>query len=45
MSVPVLLLLLGAVLVLVDELRSEGVNLTGWAVFLVIVALLWGKLA
>ena len=44
MSVPIVLVLVALILALVDEFRAHGENLTGWAVVLVSIALLWGKL-
>jgi hypothetical protein len=37
-------LLLALVLALIDELRARGQSLTGWAVVIVCVVLLWGRL-
>ena len=45
MSVPTLLFIVALVLALIDELRSQGQSLTGWAVVLVCIGLLWGNLA
>ena len=44
MSVPTLLFVIALVLALIDELRAEGKSLTGWAVVIVCIGLLWGNL-
>ena len=44
MSVPTLLVIVALILALVDEFRAQGQSLTGWAVVLLSIALLWGKL-
>lgn len=44
MSIPVLLVLVALISALVDLFRSDGRSLTGWAVVLVCVSLLWGRL-
>ncbi len=44
MSIPTILVIIALVLALIDEFRAKGQSLTGWAVVLVCVALLWGHL-
>lgn len=44
MSIPIALFLVALILALVDEFRAQGQSLTGWAVVLVAVGLLWGNL-
>lgn len=44
MTIPTILIIVALILALVDELRAQGQSLTGWAVVLLAVALLWGKL-
>ena len=44
MGIPTILVLIALVLALVDEFRAQGRSLTGWAVVLVCVSLLWGNL-
>jgi hypothetical protein len=39
---PTVLFIVGLILVMVDELRSRGQSLTGWAVVLICLGLLWG---
>lgn len=38
------LILAALILALVDELQAHGRSLTGWAVVVLCVALLWGRL-
>ena len=44
MEVVTVLYLAALLLALVDELRSRGQSLTGWAVVLIAIVLLWGRL-
>ena len=44
MSIPTILFIVALVLALVDELRARGQSLTGWAVVLIAIGLLWGFL-
>lgn len=44
MSIPTILTVVALILALVDEFQAQGRSLTGWAVVLVAIALLWGKL-
>ena len=44
MSIPTILFVVALILALVDEFRAQGQSLTGWAVVLVCVGLLWGNL-
>ena len=44
MSIPTILFVVALILALVDEFRSRGESLTGWAVVFVCVGLLWGNL-
>ena len=44
MSIPTILVIVALILALVDEFRAQGQSLTGWAVVLVCVSLLWGHL-
>lgn len=44
MNLPELLVLFALLLALIDEFRAQGQSLTGWAVVLLAVSLLWGKL-
>jgi hypothetical protein len=44
MSIPTILVIVALILALVDEFRSQGQSLTGWAVVLVCISLLWGNL-
>ena len=43
MSLPMILFIIALILALVDEFRAQGQSLTGWAVVLVCVGLLWGS--
>jgi hypothetical protein len=43
-TIPIALFLVALILALVDEFRAQGQSLTGWAVVLVCVGLLWGNL-
>jgi len=45
MSIPTVLFVVALILALIDEFRAEGKSLTGWAVVLVCIGLLWGNLA
>jgi hypothetical protein len=42
MSIPTVLVVVALILALVDEFRAQGQSLTGWAVVLVCISLLWG---
>jgi hypothetical protein len=44
MSIPTILFLIALILALVDEFRAQGQSLTGWAVVLISIGLLWGHL-
>lgn len=44
MSVPTILYIVALILALVDEFRAQGQSLTGWAVVLVCLGLLWGNI-
>ena len=44
MSIPLLLFIVALVLALVDLIRSRGQALTGWAVVLIAIGLLWGRI-
>jgi hypothetical protein len=44
LTIPIALFLVALILALVDEFRAQGQSLTGWAVVLVCVGLLWGNL-
>ena len=44
MSLPTILIVVAVILALIDEFRAQGQSLTGWAVVLIGIALLWGKL-
>jgi hypothetical protein len=44
MSIPTVLIIVALVLALVDELRARGQSLIDYAVILIAVALLWGRL-
>ena len=44
MSIPIVLFLVALILALVDEFRAQGQSLTGWAVVLVTIGLLWGHI-
>lgn len=44
MSIPTILTVVALILALVDEFQAQGRSLTGWAVALIAIALLWGKL-
>jgi len=43
MGIPTILIVVALVLALIDEFRSRGQSLTGWAVVFIAIALLWGK--
>ena len=45
MSIPVILFIVALILALIDEFRAQGQSLTGWAVVLICIGLLWGNLA
>ena len=44
MSIPTVFVIVAGVLALVEEARSRGQELLGWAVIFLCVALLYGKL-
>ena len=44
MTIPIVLFLVALILALVDEVRSRGQSLTGWAAVLIAVGLLWGHI-
>ena len=44
MSIPTLLFVVALILASIDLIRSRGQSLTGWAVVLIAVGLLWGVL-
>lgn len=44
MSLQTILIAFALVLALIDEFRSQGQSLTGWAVALVCIALLYGHI-
>ena len=44
MTIPTLLFIVAFILAAIDLIRSEGRSLTGWAVVLVCVGLLWGAI-
>lgn len=44
MSVPTILTIIALALAVVEEFRSQGQSLLGWAVILICAALLWGSL-
>ena len=44
MSIPTALALVALILALVEEFRDRGQSLIGWAVVLIAIALLWGRL-
>jgi hypothetical protein len=44
MSIPTILFLVALILALIDEFRARGQSLTGWAVVLICIGLLWGNL-
>ena len=44
MTIPTILVLVALIFALVDEFRANGRSLTGWAVVLVCISLLWGQL-
>lgn len=43
--IPLILTIVALVLALIDELQAQGKSLLGWAVVLVCIALLWGRIA
>lgn len=43
MTIPTILFVVALLLALVDEFRSQGQSLTGWAVVLVCLGLLYGR--
>jgi hypothetical protein len=45
MNIPTVLFLVALILALVDEFRARGQSLTGWAVVLVCIGLLWGLIS
>lgn len=44
MSIPIVLFVVALIMALIDEFRSQGQSLTGWAVVAIAVGLLWGNL-
>ena len=44
MSIPTILYAAALTLASIDQIRSRGQSLTGWAVILIAVGLLWGVL-
>ena len=44
MTIPVLLFIVGLILAAIDEVRARGQSLTGWAVILICIGLLWGHI-
>jgi hypothetical protein len=42
MSIPTILFIVAFILAAIDLIRSEGRTLTGWAVCLIAIGLLWG---
>ena len=44
MTIPMILIIVALILALVDEFRAQGQSLTGWAVVLICISLLWGNL-
>ena len=45
MSVPEVLALIAGVLAAVEQISAKGRSLLAWAVLLIAIALLWGKVA
>lgn len=43
MSIPTILTIVALVLSLVEEFRTQGRDILGWAVVFVCIALLWGN--
>jgi hypothetical protein len=43
-SIPEILFIVALILAGIDEIRAKGQSLTGWAVVLVCIGLLWGVL-
>jgi hypothetical protein len=43
-SIAIVLFIVALILALVDEFRAQGQSLTGWAVVLICIGLLWGNL-
>lgn len=44
MTVPIVLIIVGVILALIDEFQDNGRSLLGWAVVFIGAALLWGHL-
>lgn len=44
MNIPTILIIIALVLAVIEEFRAQGQSLIAWAVILVSVALLWGKI-
>lgn len=44
MNIPSILFIVALILALIDELRARGQSLTGYAVILISIGLLWGLL-
>ncbi len=42
MSIPTILFIVALILAVIDEVRAQGQSLTGWAVILISIGLLWG---
>ena len=42
MSIPIVLFVVALILAAIDEVRAQGQSLTGWAVVLLSIGLLWG---
>lgn len=42
MTIPTALYVVALILALVDQLRARGQSITGWAVVLICLGLLWG---
>ncbi len=44
MTIPTILVVIALILALIDEFRAQGQSLTGWAVVLLSISLLWGNI-
>jgi hypothetical protein len=44
MSIPTVVFIVALILAAIDQIRARGQSLTGWAVILVCIGLLWGVL-
>ncbi len=44
MTIPTILFVVALILALVDEFQAQGKSLTGWAVVMIAIGLLWGNL-